>query len=158
MVHKAWCSIKKDALLFFEVIHQISRLHGPNIDDLSPILSKITRPVTAKKSLGFALFTNIFDYVFCETIFEMTTKISHDLGTIWHGRMTQYLKTTTQNKTLICIWLLGWQNYNLSRFRKIGLQSSIDNFQTKRSMMIEDHIKRIHLEHLLRFFLIFTDD
>ena len=47
---------KRGVLLFFEVIHQISRLHGPNIDDLNSILSKITRPVAAIKSLRFALF------------------------------------------------------------------------------------------------------
>ena len=36
-------------------LYQISRLHGQKIDDLNPILSKITRPVAAIKSLRFAL-------------------------------------------------------------------------------------------------------
>ena len=35
---KAWCSIEDvRALLFFGVIHQISRSHGRKIDDLNPI-------------------------------------------------------------------------------------------------------------------------
>ena len=36
-------------------LYQISRLHGQKIDDLNPILSKITRPVAAIKALRFAL-------------------------------------------------------------------------------------------------------
>ena len=47
---------RRGALLFLEIIHQISRLHGSKIDDLYPILSKITWPVAAIKSLRFALF------------------------------------------------------------------------------------------------------
>ena len=42
--------------MFFEVIHQILRSHGPKIDDLNPILRKITRLVAAIKPLRFALF------------------------------------------------------------------------------------------------------
>ena len=45
-----------NALLFFEVIHQISRSHGLKIDDFGSNLSKITRPVADIKSLRFALF------------------------------------------------------------------------------------------------------
>ena len=46
----------RGALIFFWVIHQNTRLHGQKIDDLIPILSKITRLVAAIKSLRFALF------------------------------------------------------------------------------------------------------
>ena len=52
---------KKGALSFFKVIYQIWRLHEQKIDDLNPILSKITRPieVAAIKSLRFALLVVI---------------------------------------------------------------------------------------------------
>ena len=46
---------RRGALLFFEVIHQIWRLHGPKINDFNPSFSKITRPVAAIKSFRFAL-------------------------------------------------------------------------------------------------------
>ena len=43
-------------LLFFGVIHQISRSHGLKNRRFESNLSKITRPVAAIKSLRFALF------------------------------------------------------------------------------------------------------
>ena len=49
-----WC--RRGALLFFDVIHQMSRSHESQNDDLNIIFSKNTRPATAIKSLGFALF------------------------------------------------------------------------------------------------------
>ena len=55
-MHKAWCSIKRGALLFSKVIHQISRLHRLKNQCFGSNLSKITRPVAAIKSLRFALF------------------------------------------------------------------------------------------------------
>ena len=46
------------ALLFFGVIHEISRSNGLNSRWFESNLSKITRPVAAIKSLRFALFFN----------------------------------------------------------------------------------------------------
>ena len=48
---------RRNALLFFEVIHQISRSHGLKNQGFESNLSKITRPVAAIRSLRFALFT-----------------------------------------------------------------------------------------------------
>ena len=47
---------RRGALLFFEVIHQISRSHGLKHRWFGSNLSKITRLVAAIKSLRFALF------------------------------------------------------------------------------------------------------
>ena len=55
MIHKAWRSIQEVPYCFLGVIHEIPRLHGQKIDDLIPIVSKITKPVAAIKSLRFAL-------------------------------------------------------------------------------------------------------
>ena len=61
---------RRGALLFFEVIHQIWRsLVNRKIDDLNPILSKITGLVPAIKSLRFALL--IIDHIFCITWNEL---------------------------------------------------------------------------------------
>ena len=54
---------RRGALLFFKVIHQISRSHGLKNRWFGSNLSKITRPVTAIKSLRFALFYWIY-YIF----------------------------------------------------------------------------------------------
>ena len=53
--HRIW------AILFFGVIHRISRSHGLKNWRFESNLSKITRPVAAIKSLRFALF-GIFYY------------------------------------------------------------------------------------------------
>ena len=47
-------SYRRGALLFFEVIHQISRSHRLKNRRFDSSLSKITRPVAAIKSLRFA--------------------------------------------------------------------------------------------------------
>ena len=47
---------RRGALLFFGVIHQISRSHGLKNGRFESNLSKITRPVAVIKSLRFALF------------------------------------------------------------------------------------------------------
>ena len=47
---------KRGALLFFRSSIKFKVYLGKNIDDLIPILSKITRPAAAIKSLRFALF------------------------------------------------------------------------------------------------------
>ena len=60
MMHKAWCS-RRGALLFFQVIHQISRSHGLINGWFESNLSKITRLVAAIKSLIFALL--VFNFV-----------------------------------------------------------------------------------------------
>ena len=51
--------LRRGALLFFEVIHQISRSHGLKNRWFGSDLSKITRPVAAIKSLRFALFCHV---------------------------------------------------------------------------------------------------
>ena len=48
---------RRGALLFFEVIHQISRSHRPKNWQIKSSLSKITRPATAIKFLKFACFS-----------------------------------------------------------------------------------------------------
>ena len=60
-----WCKkLRRDALLFFVVIHQISRSCGLKNLRFESNLSKIIRPVAAIKSLRFALLTTIFYIVF----------------------------------------------------------------------------------------------
>ena len=51
---------RRGALLFFEVIHQISRSHGLKNRWFGSNLSQITRPVAAIKSLRFALLFMIW--------------------------------------------------------------------------------------------------
>ena len=53
---KSFKSHRRGVLLFFRVIHQISRSHGLKNRRFESNLSKITRPVAAIKSLRFALF------------------------------------------------------------------------------------------------------
>ena len=48
---------RRDALLFFKVIHQMSRSHGLKNRWFKSILSNITRLVAAMNSLRFALFS-----------------------------------------------------------------------------------------------------
>ena len=54
---------RRGVLLFFEVIHQISRSHGLKSLWFESNLSKITRLVTAVKSLRFALFFSRFKFL-----------------------------------------------------------------------------------------------
>ena len=54
---------RRGALLFFKVIHQISRSHGLKNRWFGSNLSKIVSPVAAIKSLRFALFYWIY-YIF----------------------------------------------------------------------------------------------
>ena len=51
---------KRGALLFFGVIHQISRSHGLKNWQYESYLSNIIRPVAAIKSLRFALFMLLY--------------------------------------------------------------------------------------------------
>ena len=52
-----WNDARRGALLlFFRSSIKLPGHTGRKVDDLNPILSKITRPVTAMKSLRFALF------------------------------------------------------------------------------------------------------
>ena len=62
---------RRRALLFFGVIHQISRSHGQKNRRFESNLSKITRPVAAIKSLRFAWFylTEFAKYQQCRSIF-----------------------------------------------------------------------------------------
>ena len=53
-MHKAWRSIEKVPYCFFRASIKFQGYMGKKIDDLIPILSKITRPVAAIKSLTFA--------------------------------------------------------------------------------------------------------
>ena len=55
MLQKAWKLHRRGALFFFGVIHQISRSHGLKNRRFEAILSKITRPAAAIKSLRFVL-------------------------------------------------------------------------------------------------------
>ena len=55
---KSLMQYRRGALLFFEVIHQISRSHGLINRWFESNLSKISRPVAAIKSLRFALFSS----------------------------------------------------------------------------------------------------
>ena len=55
MMHKAWCSIE-ELLYCFSVIHQISRSHRLKNRKFDINLSKITKPITASKSIKFAMF------------------------------------------------------------------------------------------------------
>ena len=58
MMLKAWHSIEKVPYCFFRSSIKFQGYMGKKIDDLIPILSKITRPVAAIKSLRFALLYN----------------------------------------------------------------------------------------------------
>ena len=56
MMHKAWRSKDEVPYCFLSSSIKFQGYMGKKIDDLIPILSKITRPVAAIKSLRFALF------------------------------------------------------------------------------------------------------
>ena len=58
-MHKAWRSIDEVLYCFSMSPAKLQGYTGQIIDDLMPILSKITRPAAAIKSLRFALL----DYV-----------------------------------------------------------------------------------------------
>ena len=81
---------RRGALLFFEVIHQISRSHGLKNRWFGSNLSKITRPVAAIKSLRFALlfefYWNMFPEVQLSTCHQITFCVIF------------------QENTIICMW------------------------------------------------------
>ena len=56
MMHKAWRSIEEVSWFFSRSSIKFQGHMGQKIDDLNPILSKITRLVAAIKSLRSALF------------------------------------------------------------------------------------------------------
>ena len=56
MAHNAWCSKEEMSYSFSKSSITFQGHMGTKIDDLNPILSKITRPVADIKSLRFALF------------------------------------------------------------------------------------------------------
>ena len=56
MMHKAWRSIEEVPDCFSRSSIKFQGYTDQKIDDLNPILRKITRPVAAIKSLRFALF------------------------------------------------------------------------------------------------------
>ena len=67
MVHNAWCSIEEVPYCFSRSSIKFQgyiTYMGKKIDDLNPILSEITRPVAANKSLRFTLFVFLFYYHF----------------------------------------------------------------------------------------------
>ena len=55
MMHKAWRSIEEMPYCVLRLSIEFQVYMGKKIDDLIPILGKISRPVTAIKSLRFAL-------------------------------------------------------------------------------------------------------
>ena len=60
MMHKAWCSTEEVPYCFSRSSIKFEALMDRKIDDLNPILSKITRLVAAIKSLRFALFYTLW--------------------------------------------------------------------------------------------------
>ena len=54
MMHNVWCNVEEVPFLFFQSNFKIT--WATKRDDLNPMLSKITMPVAAIKSLRFALF------------------------------------------------------------------------------------------------------
>ena len=63
MIHKAWCSTEEVPYCFSRSAIKFEAHMDRKIDDLNPVLSKITRLVAATKSLRFALF---YDCIHCE--------------------------------------------------------------------------------------------
>ena len=59
MMHKAWCSTEEVPYCFARSSIKFEGHMDQKIDDLNPILSKITRLVAAIKSLRFVLFYTI---------------------------------------------------------------------------------------------------
>ena len=55
IMHNAWCSKEEEPYCFSRSSVKFQGYMGKKIDDLNPILSKITRPVAAIKSFRFAL-------------------------------------------------------------------------------------------------------
>ena len=77
-------------LLFFEIIHQISRPHGLKNDDLNPILSKITGLVAAIKFLRFAPLKHVLSniqapetYVSAGLISSHPSLYTNDVHPLW---------------------------------------------------------------------------
>ena len=68
---------RRGALLFYEVIHQISRPRRLKNRRLESNLSRITRPVAAIKSLRFAMFFHYFKFIFTNPIilFKMANEM-----------------------------------------------------------------------------------
>ena len=63
MMQKALSSIEEVPYCIFESSIKFQGYTGKKIDDFIAILSKITRPVAAIKSLRFALFINILQWM-----------------------------------------------------------------------------------------------
>ena len=53
---------RRSALLYFKVIHHISRSHGLKNQQFESNMSKITKPIAATKSLRFALFLLVLHF------------------------------------------------------------------------------------------------
>ena len=99
---------RRGALLFFELIHQISMLHGLKNGWFGSNLSKIIRLVAAIKSLRFALFPLIFTFYlnrytlvieFSPVVFW---KKKDDSASPWDPSWPIYLQTKPSLKLLDC--------------------------------------------------------
>ena len=68
-MHKAWCSTEEVSYCFSRSSIKFEGHMDRKIDDLNPILSKISKLVAAIKSLRFALFLNEFRLNFHKSFF-----------------------------------------------------------------------------------------
>ena len=78
---EAWYCIERGALLFFEVIHKISRSCEPKNQWFDFCLSKITRPVATIKSLRFVLFLS-FRLIYQSPLYKTSGVRTASLGRI----------------------------------------------------------------------------
>ena len=97
----------RGALLFCEVIHQISRQHRLKNRQLESNFSKINKPVAAIKSLRFALFIqeNVFGNVVCKVALILSQPQNVLMG--WHNFI--YNCTTQRGAVIRCHfrWMLS---------------------------------------------------
>ena len=71
MMHNAWRSIEEEPYCLSRSSIKFQGHMGQKNDDWNPILSKITRPITAIKSPRFALLKEIQTHVGYDTIITL---------------------------------------------------------------------------------------
>ena len=87
MMRNAWCSIEEVPYYFSRSSIKFQGYMGKKIDNLNPILSKITRQVAAIKSLRFALFTLNWNVHYHEMYESLISIVSYGMldkrPTVW---------------------------------------------------------------------------
>ena len=120
MMHKAWSSMERGAMFLFGVIHQISRSLGLKNGWFESNLSKITRQITAIKSLRLTLF--FFQKWILGSSIIMVFHLHHIYVAVWFLHL---LPMVCDFVVLYITWLTHWGRDKWTPFHRRHFLNSI---------------------------------